>query len=119
MACTYLAQSQLHNNNKNSLGILFFRGGYRTNNNYAPQASPSFQCSPERMGGGLSSYNSFVAIVATTRKKHAEYPNGEDFDTLESARNEIVRLRARLLDMFDEFEAVKRQQVTRALALRP
>ena len=71
------------------------------------------------MGGGLSSYNSFATIVATTRKKHAAYPNGEDFDTLESARNEIVRLRARLLNMFDEFEALKGQQVTQVLALCP
>ena len=70
------------------------------------------------MGGGLSPYNSFVTIVAATREKHVAFPNGEDFDTLESARNEIVRLRTHLVKMFDEFEAVKRQQVARALALR-
>ena len=69
------------------------------------------------MGSGLSSCNSFVTIVAATREKHVAFPNGEDFGTLESARNEIVRLRTHLLKMFDEFEAVKRQQVARALAL--
>ena len=69
------------------------------------------------MGSGLSSYNSFVTIVAATREKHVAFPNGEDLDTVESARNEIVRLRTHLLEMFDELEAVKRQQVARALAL--
>ena len=69
------------------------------------------------MGGGLSPYNSFVTIVAATREKHVAFPNGEDLDTVESARNEIVRLRTHLLKMFDELEAVTRQQVARALAL--
>ena len=71
-----------------------------------------------QMGCGLSSYNSFVTIAAATREKQVAFPNGEDVDTLESARNEIVRLRTHLVKMFDEFEAVKRKQVTRALALR-
>ena len=69
------------------------------------------------MGCGLSSYNSFVTIAAATREKQVAFPNGEDVDTLESARNEIVRLRTHLLKMSNELEAVKRQQVARALAL--